>query len=518
MTERGATEFLLWIARSGEEGAHIGWRDLDDARLFELAKKHRVVGRALACLQREDAHRRHASLVELLSEEFVRIKTAARLQSEVTESFLSVARQAGGQFVLIKGNTVFDLLGGEFRLRKTSDIDMISSKPDALHSHLLDLGYVHSWKASSHEEINIRYQGTLVDVHKYFPLFRMTRGERAIPAPINSQAFGLNLRTNNLELVALGVDEIIEGSIYIPHIDGHPILRPAPALAAFITAMHLYGDFVRAYPALMRFRPLVRLFELLELDELIGHVDFDPVKFRVYVDSHGVRNEMVQVARIMAQVTGNRRLFELLGAPYYNGNEYELFVAFGFSVSREYDVTDLLIRPLGLCGLLSGEAIETLVFEDRSVTPLVGGNSAVKPTYWGEKNFPAIISVCRQERMLEFTIEYLESQLPSPYISITLGQDYYRIFPECRGRETSTMVNSAHEIQAMEVCLGALMQKVRVCIEAGMGHRGEEMLDATLTLGNVSGATMDLGLFVPYRCVLPPQFDQQGTPRRSALP
>lgn len=185
-----------------------------------------------------------------------------------------LARSQDIKILYLKGATKFLHSQRASDLRSGDDLDLLVSRPDKLQGILKELGLKSYRTTSDHEFSNVVIDGVKVDFHAYYPMIQTMHPPRAP----QSRGVG-NYSVSSIVEAPYTIEKLMfsqaaEGAIPLPGMPDNVFFAGA-LMAATITSTHAYRDFFLRSSVSARFKPLVRLGDLLEFDYFADRAGYD---------------------------------------------------------------------------------------------------------------------------------------------------------------------------------------------------------------------------------------------------
>ncbi len=427
--EQALGQIISWLT---DEAVELSALDLWEARDFvRFVQEHRIVGRALRRMSKAGLRDPWIDVYQSLTDLQMSILGKAGHGGPVLMELCRLANDDRQDLVVLKGNNLWIRTRDPYDARHSGDFDVIAGDMASLGRKLSSMGAVESKLSSSHEIINVAHRGYDFDLHNYFPMFRVLPGKAIKPEATFRE---LHIRhAANLAISRLTFDEIVPHCSTYADMGDFSVLLPLPALGAYITAMHLFTDWVRLFPAFMHQRPQVRLHEIFELRDLVRQPGFSSELLIRLAREHDTLRDLGHVVALAHRLTGDRALAELnariaseepdLESPFRH------FLWFGFGIEAELSLGDTVMRPFAMAEALDLIRTNELTPPDTTSAPASffcteRTEHAVLHSYGEVLKFELRVAVTPQAAEIE--IEFDDHHCGSPSVSISIERDYLK--------------------------------------------------------------------------------------------
>lgn len=335
--------FLITYLRNGIGNIH----EIQGKRkeLVELiALDHRIEGRIISKYHASAKGDNFPSLIGDLV--FLQINNWKQYKviSNSSEKLLSKISDFDTEFIALKGYNLFDISADPFSIRNMGDRDLIIR--DTTHALTLfeKLGVEEYKEPAAHEELNLPFDDIWFDLHRFFPVWRLTGQAVNIIDVLDSRNI---IHNGNVEVSEVYYKEIKEYT-KIRNIYGAATLSiPNAAMAAFIQITHFYRDLIRTNSVATRLRPRIRLQELYEIEELVKSYDFNENVFLKLVHKYEIEDQTRLAGSFIYAITGDKTLLNILGVQSIIQSFHEKFTInvdlwHGFTFGVEVTLSELL--------------------------------------------------------------------------------------------------------------------------------------------------------------------------------
>ncbi len=430
---------LRWASGSLTFDAIAG---IEAAAVAEYLRQHRIVGLGLRAIEHAPNGYDASRLKSILREEFEAIQIQVRSRNELLAELSNVASQG---FIVLKGNTVSRLSGDKYLERFSWDVDLIADVPGSLGAELIRFGSEETYLPATHEEINIRFREQDIDIHRHFPIFRAEHpgrfssgsredawseiGEQALPYQLlasETVSWKPSVSTSTLQLTA--------------------------TYAAFITLQHIFIDYIRLYPPILRFRPRVRAFELIELEKLFSLPSFDRRQFQKLLtrfDCLDYYTRIVNLHRSTFADAARTNTFLLTEKDpiLEEAGEWseDFFVALGLRRRLTVATADIVTRPFSLVEAVDRSGLSIISLNIPQVLALGPDSERSFKTSWKGEKFPVRMSSFAHADNLKITLHFAKKHIAQPDVWVNLDKNYFRSYIDPR-HTTSRNRNDSYDL------------------------------------------------------------------------
>lgn len=269
-------QILKWAAGAPEDITDIG--SIDVQALLRLIAAHHLHGRFVTRVGLEHPRWVPRTLSLGAWKLLDRARQALRRQAEAVRGISEALGADAVPPVVIKGISTYALTGDSRNVRVGGDVDLLADDPERLWAAMTGLGYVLTRDKDEHgaEYAVMIRDGLEVEIHRYFPAWAYPEGladadlRPAHNPGVWEQPFG-DVRLTKIDRQDLADD--IETSA-AQHTPGLTV--PGPTTMTLVLCAHLFRHYAegRPHPA-----PVVRLGELADVHDLIGHARFSRERF-----------------------------------------------------------------------------------------------------------------------------------------------------------------------------------------------------------------------------------------------
>lgn len=338
-----AGEFLIEYLKKGIGNIH---EILDERKeLFELiALDHRIEGRIISKYHDSCTGDNLPILIENLFFMQMNNWKQYKVISNASEKLLKKISDFDTEFIALKGYNLFDISADPFSIRNMGDRDLIIR--DTRHALTLfkKLGVEEYKEPAAHEELNLPFDDIWFDLHRFFPVWRLTGQAVNISDVLDSRNI---IHNGNVEVSEVYYKDIKEYT-KIRNIYGDATLSiPNAAMAAFIQITHFYRDVIRTNSVATRLRPRIRLQELYEIQDLTNSYDFNENVFLKLVYKYKIEDQTRIAGSFIYAITGDKTLLNILGVQSIIQSFDEKFTInvdlwHGFTFGVEVTLSELL--------------------------------------------------------------------------------------------------------------------------------------------------------------------------------
>lgn len=412
------------------------------AAVAEYLRQHRITGLGLHAIERVPSGRDASLLKSILREEFRAIQVQVRSRNELLAELSNVVSQS---FIVLKGNTVSRLSGDKYLERFSWDVDLIADVPATAGAELIKFGSEETYLPATHEEINIRFRGQDIDIHRHFPIFRAER-------PRHMSSGSTKDVWSEVGEQALPYQLLAAESISWKPSASTSTLQLSATYAAFITLQHIFIDYIRLYPPILRFRPRVRAFELIELERLISLPSFDRKQFQkllVQFDCLDYYTRIINLHRsTFADAARTNTLLLTEKDPILEeaGDWSEdFFVALGLRRRLTVATADIVTRPFSLVEAIDRSSLRTISLNTPQVLTLGTDNERSFKTRWKGKKFHVRMSSFAHIDNFKITLHFEKKHIAQPDVWVNFDKNYFRSYIDPR-HTTSRNRNDSYDL------------------------------------------------------------------------
>ncbi|WP_307599719.1 nucleotidyltransferase family protein [Variovorax boronicumulans] len=394
----------------------------------EYIRQHRLVGTAMRVLEKHSSSDYNHQLKQLLQDEMKVIASGVKERNKVL-AYLS-SKLGRDEIVALKGNTAARLCNDVSLDRFSWDIDILAKNPRNIAETMQSLGASVTYLPAAHEEVNLKIGDVDIDLHRYFPIVQSI-------APLHLSEGGAWLSLTEVELP---FEEILPHSVLWEPVTGTQARQLSPTYAAFISAMHMYVDYIRLYPPITRFRPRVRGFELYELERLISHDNFNAEQFSVLCDRFNANVVMDRLAEIHYLAFGDVESASRIGLVSRSVQEDKiiedhLYLAYGFKIRVPINAEKAVLRPYSSPDLINERVDQSLHSKTMNhFSPTVDGDQICLfgAVSWSGPTFTVDAKLKSSPGSLEIFLSYPGGIHSMPDIWINIGYNYLRVYRDHR--------------------------------------------------------------------------------------
>lgn len=488
--------FLRWVAGSSLAAMDDELQTICDDTMLDAVIAHKIVGRALEKLLTSGSDLSGRAICGKIERVFIEQQLRHKSQTNALRILIDKLNLSLNPAIAIKGSSLFQLTQDCFRIKYSNDIDLLVADPGSARSDLMLAGFADEWMAAGHEEINILFRNVYFDIHKYFPIYRIANPDMASK---NSQSSAPHHHYGNLEILRLNYEILSAHAGRRSFAWNTNLVYPSATHAALICAMHLFTDFIRVYSSVMRFRPLVRLYELLDLIELTCLPTFSETEFLSLVKLFKIQVELSIVGKLAYTILGDKTILAMLGStpePAWKHNyEGPIFLAFGFQYELTLSAEQIVGEPFGLEQAIKMIGPNQLQLSDRGATLDLNAPGILAHVHGGPLDWSGQLE--RIKDSIKLTLIYSLHGLSHPYISFTLGTDYYRYFPASAKQNENMLITSGKK--PLSITSNAEAGLYTSTIYVDLPESGNEEIYCSIVLGNVHLSSMTDGVFIPFK-------------------
>lgn len=287
------TEFLRWIAGSGPAPHDVGAAE----GLEAFVERHRIVGRLIRQIERDEPRWATSAVREHLKGHQSHTERIVQQQLTVARRVIEIAGPEELPIVL-KGVSPVVHLSDRTLLRRSADVDVISTNADRLSTSLRRAGFVDGGAiCAPHEAANLIADGVEVDVHRHSILCAYppdAYSTRSSSAGQGTQQFRVGRLVERRIL-----PERLAGDAVAPELGfGRGLRVPSATWSVVIACASLFKD--------GNWEPYAvssnnRFATFLEIYELVGCSSFDSALFDDIVAELDAFDSVRFVSRVLAR-------------------------------------------------------------------------------------------------------------------------------------------------------------------------------------------------------------------------
>ena len=321
---------LLWSA--GAERPPSETRSLDHDLLLRLIWQHRLVGRCLSRLLVEPQPWATAPFIAglkaLRGQNRYFVERQSQAVKEMAEAF---RKNSDTPLVVIKGSSNQMLLADADKERWSSDIDVLSDRPEQFIDALVNHGYDFDSDASGHGLGYLRRGETTVELHRYYPVldFRGVGPEADLVPSNHRGTWNIDLQITRHQI---GYSDLVAHSVPV---QANALRIPDANMAILISCAHVFRHSRVAIPSPVA---TVRLSELTEIRDLVMRPEFNSQTLLALAERFGGLDSIAFAGQLMAELLGSNPLPQL---PAISAPGRYLWV---FWVIPPWQPIDLLVR------------------------------------------------------------------------------------------------------------------------------------------------------------------------------
>lgn len=253
--------------------------------LAEFLVAHRMDGRFLRRLRAEKPRWASRRLLFALWKTHQEALAHGKIQRSALRELSETLAPTDGPLLLLKGDSVYALLGDEARLYRSNDIDVLCPDPEALETAAVAFGSVSERISRFEPEFaTLKRDAIAIEIHRYFPLC-------AYPVGMDGQDFDpkrhphhWRQRVGNRVKTEITYGAAVTGITPGRTLEATPLMYPDVSLCLLILCANLFKDFLAPcyrYPLPVRFGSLCDIFDLA------AHPAFDAEDLRRRIDQFG---------------------------------------------------------------------------------------------------------------------------------------------------------------------------------------------------------------------------------------
>ena len=257
-------ELLKWIIGMNENYVLDNEDDI-----YEHIIKHRVEARFLS-RARQVRVKENASITTL-NEHYHHINNRVESHLKLIKELNRRIDNQNIKATVIKGISVYLLLGSKNKIRFSGDIDIVTNDIEKLKNELLKMGFEKlESSVDKHEDSTFKKGDVYIDLHKSFPI---------ITPPTFNDIPKKQTFTKLLDVVYIASDDILENSMILTH-ESECVRVLNREFAVLIACLHITKDHLwEPYKRL-------RIAEFLEVLDLISLPDFSITEFLKLVNKY----------------------------------------------------------------------------------------------------------------------------------------------------------------------------------------------------------------------------------------
>ena len=210
---------------------------------------------------------------------------------------------------IIKGYSFYLHTHQKAKIRKSSDVDILSSDAEKLKRVIIANASEHLGRVSPHELLNARAFGIKFDLHRHYPVWSPEAGTGTIVRAVDRAVM---YHFGNISVSKLNIDDLMKGGGALIYRSGATLRRADAAAGVLIHCAHCYRNAVSRSSASIRNVPPVRICELLELSEYLRAPDFDQNRFLQLVQQLGALESVTLTARLLCDYLNDGTLEAIL--------------------------------------------------------------------------------------------------------------------------------------------------------------------------------------------------------------
>ena len=263
---------------SGRSGALPPLDDVGTKRVFDLAIAHRIPGRLLKRMKDTGQVRRNSVLASMLEEEHRAVLEMWADQLRAVGSMIEETAPLS-EMCMIKGNYVGFVTRDDWRVRKSSDVDVIFSRSGPAYAYLQTKDLSASKEQTRlppHELMSILHGGYFFDIHDHVvTLSYEDEAEPAQDGTLRQRAVSLPITARDCFADAIRLAVPGNGEVAVPGCE----------LAAAICIASAHRDFLMlGFPGCSA-KPSAKLGDLFDIDDCLKMPGFAAEKFDFFVKS-----------------------------------------------------------------------------------------------------------------------------------------------------------------------------------------------------------------------------------------
>lgn len=298
----------------------------DEERLYHLLSEHRLLLRFLHRVEQQPPRWCSEAFITRLREDQATVEAKLERELQFMRELTAALPSARDPLILVKGLSVYALVGDPFRLSPGADLDLFYPDPEALCEALTalglegerptwravwscpdpgDYGYTGARTARPHEYAEFSGDRITVDVHSYYPVLALPMGVGAADLAPGRHPGHWEQRFPALPAREIRYDDLRDHSMAGTTPATRDLVVPDPNLAVLILCAH---EFRSAIHPPVHHDLVVQFGKMADVHDLVRHPRFERSVFLDLVERFSAHDSALFLGGLLERYFGTNPL------------------------------------------------------------------------------------------------------------------------------------------------------------------------------------------------------------------